>query len=449
MKGDIVIVKIEILAQWTKVFSFTFYQNICSKKFRYITLVIGIFILCVIPVTLIFMDETQKDDFESSVKNVIVYDQAHLGTIDYNLLSKIGKKNFDNITYENAQNNIKSAIAIAEKKSRSSLILDIVKVSDKYELNIILPNNTELTRKDAYNYTTFLRENFIYILIKKTGLNVKQVSELSIQVQTSVVTTKDSDDESNNLNRMKQVVPIIVIMILFIMITLYGHSISNNIVLEKSSKLIEMLLMSVRPYAIIFGKLLALSLSAILQLIVWIICLVMGTSLGIYLIKQKHPNTTLDIIEVLNKIKFVDTFNAVTLIIAVITIVLGFVLYCSLSALFGAIAGNYTELQGTNTFFLITVITSYIATLIPLFTKDVSNINILLYIPFTAVFIVPSNILLGEITILQAVVSVVIITVVTFLSVILAGIIYNMMVLYKGTIPSYKKVFKMLSEKYF
>lgn len=75
-------------------------------------------------------------------------------------------------------------------------------------------------------------------------------------------------------------VPMIFCLALYMIILIHGQSISKAIIADKSSKLIEMLLTSVKPYAIIAGKVLGVATVAIGQMLVWLGSGVMGYLIG-------------------------------------------------------------------------------------------------------------------------------------------------------------------------
>ena len=74
----------------------------------------------------------------------------------------------------------------------------------------------------------------------------------------------------------------------------------------------------------------------------------------------------------------------------------------------------------------------------------VSSKEWLNYFPFTSFLITPSRVILGEITVLTALVSLAITIAISIVFMLLAGKIYTMMSLYKGNPPSIRKVIEMM-----
>ena len=73
-------------------------------------------------------------------------------------------------------------------------------------------------------------------------------------------------DEWNVFETMiNYVVPIVISLVLFIMIFAYGQTVAQSIATEKTSRVMELLLTSVRPLAVVIGKVLAMGCVSILQ----------------------------------------------------------------------------------------------------------------------------------------------------------------------------------------
>ena len=64
------------------------------------------------------------------------------------------------------------------------------------------------------------------------------------------------------------IVPIVFSLVLFIFIFAYGQTVAQSIATEKTSRVMELLLTSVRPLAVVIGKVLAMCLVSIAQFLV-------------------------------------------------------------------------------------------------------------------------------------------------------------------------------------
>lgn len=85
---------------------------------------------------------------------------------------------------------------------------------------------------------------------------------------------------------------------LYICYLLYGAQVLNGVLEEKTSRIVEVMLASVRPIELMMGKLLGICLTALTQLVIWIGTLVVMTAPGIvamiaFIPEGKVPNFTI------------------------------------------------------------------------------------------------------------------------------------------------------------
>ena len=90
-------------------------------------------------------------------------------------------------------------------------------------------------------------------------------------------TAEESDSEGSYI--VKLLVPLFFAMTIYMAILLYGQSIGRSVVSEKSSKIVDVLLSSVRPDDLLMGKIFGVALSGVLQFSIWIIFALVGVSL--------------------------------------------------------------------------------------------------------------------------------------------------------------------------
>ena len=241
------------------------------------------------------------------------------------------------------------------------------------------------------------------------------------------------------------------IMVLYFFVLIYGSGVSSSVVTEKSSKLMETFLTSVKPSAMVMGKLLAISLSGMLQLVSWVLSLLLGFAAGGGMAQSLNPEAVNPLTEVLELAAYITDgmFSAGTLIAALVMALLGVLLYCSLAAIGGALAGKQEDLSSTSVAFTMVLIISFFASMygggIEGFGADTGWFKTMLdWIPFTAVMVTPSKLLLGLIPLGYGLGSMALTAVVTLLLVAAAGRLYKAMALYRGKVPSFKDVIRLL-----
>lgn len=123
---------------------------------------------------------------------------------------------------------------------------------------------------------------------------------------------------------------------LILMMSLFwgGGYLMQSVVQEKENRVIEIILSSVRPVPLLFGKIMAMGLAAIIQVI---------TLLGTTLYIMSRAGDTLGILQGFS-------ISASSLAIAGVYFVLGFLMFGSLMAAIGALTSSVRESQNLVTF---------------------------------------------------------------------------------------------------
>lgn len=92
-------------------------------------------------------------------------------------------------------------------------------------------------------------------------------------------------------------------------------------------------------------------------------------------------------------------FSLPALLLAAAIILAGFLMYCSLSAIGGSLAGKAEDLGTTNVLFSMVLVASFLACIIAGgMDGSAAGAAWLDWVPFTAVLIAPAHVLLGELT---------------------------------------------------
>ena len=249
---------------------------------------------------------------------------------------------------------------------------------------------------------------------------------------------------------LSMVIPYLNIMVLYFFVLLYGQGVAQSVITEKTSKLMEFFLISVRPSAMILGKLTAVCLSGVIQLFSWILALMAGFGLGSLGAEAIDPETDMLVLQLLQSFGSMTEgmFSAGGVVLALAMLLTGMLLYCSLAGIGGAIAGKPEDLSSTNVMFTLILIGSFFACLLAGGLDGSGNAaGWMDWLPFTAVMVTPARIVLGTISLAKGFGCLLVSLATALVLTILAGRLYKQMVLYKGSLPGPKKLLEMLKEK--
>jgi ABC-type Na+ efflux pump permease subunit len=135
----------------------------------------------------------------------------------------------------------------------------------------------------------------------QAGLSVKQLTSV---LKPSVTSFSQVGESTNEIAQaIKMAAPMLFGFILYMMLILYGQTISKSVSTEKTSKLMEVLLISVHPYALITGKVLAITSMALGQFVTWIAAAFVGLYGGNAIAHGIYPQYENSAITIINFLK--------------------------------------------------------------------------------------------------------------------------------------------------
>lgn len=460
-----------------KIFAFTFERQVKSTGYLVGTIVFAL--LCfLLPAGIMAAVEYFGGDSDSAVETaavspvqtVYVADETD-GAADWNLLTQAGSETFGGISYVTC-GSLEEADAQAGQEEHSLILLleEAKKTAQEntlsqasngsqngYQMHLLLPNNTSLSEGDAGDLESFLQANFQIILLQKSGIDPAAAAELLVPATTEVTTFGEEalSETEAALESMREVLgmllPYLNIMILYFLVLFYGQGVANNVIMEKTSKLMDTFLVAVKPTAMVFGKVLAVTAASMLQFVIVAASLIGGFAAGSALVRMINPDSDMLLLLFFDSLsEFQGVLTVPGILLAVVMMVSGFFLYCSLSAIGGSAAGKPEDLSSTNVVFTTVLIVSFLAAL---YAGGIGSMDSgafakwLDFVPFTSILVTPSRIMLGEVSLGMGFVSLLLVLIVSVLCLLLAGKVYRMMALYKGNPPTPAKLMKMLKEK--
>lgn len=471
-----------------KIFAFTFRNQVKAKGWLSTTIVL--FLLCMaIPAAAIVLvgsdfvkdeepgvteeagqsgsEELSSETSEDPVRidTVYVVDETPGEALTFHTLSLIADSRYEDIQYQWCGDRLEAARQ--EAQGVHDLILLIEQHGPSYVFRVLVPEQSELERSDAWEYAAFLEQYSKSVMIEKSGLDTRKTAELSMVVygyqsaageMEEEITQDDLYTEDGSLNMetlavlaeqlkgvLKYVLSYLVIMFMYFMIILYGQGIANNVILEKSSKLMETFLVSVKPAAMVFGKVTAQVLACIIQILLWIAGVLAGCIGGVYLLKTFYPDTNFFLVEVFSSLKgFGTLFSIPGVIVAVAILLAGFAMYATIAAACAALADKQEDLSSSISVFTMILLISFFASLYGGLASGTVPMWMNL-VPFTATLVLPASLMLGECSVAIGLLSLGIILLCIVVMAVLAGRIYKMMVFYRGKVPSIGQIGKMLA----
>lgn len=247
--------------------------------------------------------------------------------------------------------------------------------------------------------------------------------------------------------------------LLFMFIIIYGNMIMRSVIEEKTSRIIEIIISSVKPIQLMMGKIIGTSLAGVTQFIIWIILggvllSVVSAIFGIDILQMQTPqqemmNQAMSNSDAQNMAQELITgfvnLPILNLCVAFLFFFIGgYLLYSSLYAAIGAAVDNETD---TQQFMMPIIMPLILAVYVGVFTviEDPHGTvsTVFSFIPFTSPVVMLMRIPFG-VPIWQQLLSFAILVGTFTLTVWFAAKIYKVGILMYGKKPTYKELFKWL-----
>ena len=170
-----------------------------------------------------------------------------------------------------------------------------------------------------------------------------------------------------------------------------------------------------------------MSATGILQIAIWIACGVGGYIGGTYIAESINPDY---INYVSNIITFFSNeggvaFSIGAIVLAIVTIALGFFMYCVLAALIASAISKIEDMSSSQGLFQLPVMIGFMMAYVVPLLGDESLGKLANILPVSAPFCLPANILIGKCTMAEGILSLAVLLVTTLILIIVTGRVYK------------------------
>ena len=294
--------------------------------------------------------------------------------------------------------------------------------------------------------------------LQKDGVTLAQIeaSKISINIAQE---SFDGEKSSKIDNLVKLAFGGAAGYLLFMFIIIYGNMIMRSVIEEKTSRIIEVIISSVKPIQLMMGKIIGTSLAGITQFVIWVILggvllTIVSAIFGIDMTQVQTPQQEL-VNQAMqaegaqamaeNLITAIGNLPLTNLVVAFMFFFIGgYLLYSSLYAAIGAAVDNETD---TQQFMLPILMPLILAVYVGLFTviEDPHGTvsTVFSFIPFTSPVVMLMRIPFG-VPLWQQGISLLLLIGTFILAVWFAAKIYRVGILMYGKKPTYKELFKWL-----
>lgn len=386
---------------------------------------------------------------KSDLKQIAIHDETGMFVSSF--------ENDEEYVYLDKSATAMTALKDSVSKETFEGVLFIPKTAD----NKILQKKIRYVSNDSpamtfiYNIEQVISEKLTTDNLLKAQLDTAAIRNASAKVSISL--EKASGEESViGLNEIKIGIGGMFGYLIMMFIIIYGNMVMRSVIEEKTNRIVEIIISSVKPFQLMMGKIIGTSLAGILQFTIWAIIglvLLFGASAFFGVNVGSGSGISPEVIDAAQKdmgtiqLYINELFNlpiATMLISFIIYFIGGYFLYSSVYASIGAAVDNETDSQQ---FMLPVIMPLILGVYIGFFTvindPHGTVATVFSMIPLTSPIVMLMRIPFG-VPIWQLILSIVILFG-TFLGVVwFAAKIYRIGILMYGKKPTYRELFRWL-----
>ena len=394
---------------------------------------------------------------DEKVKEIVYVDNS-------GLFSKDDFKDSETIRYQDY-----TALGIAETKKK-------VEEGDYYGALIIpkqdsleiLANAIEFYSKDSPGMSvmnsleTKIERKLRNEKLNNFGIDLEKINASKIQSEIKMLNFS-GEESSKLINGLKIGVGLIAGYLLMMFVMIYGTSVMRSVIEEKTSRIIEIIVSSVKPFQLMLGKIIGNASAGLLQFLIWgilifIISTVAFSIFGIDMVEMQTAKLPAEQLEAAKQAAGMDKMQLIIqeilrlpilkmFILFIFYFLGGYMLYSSLFAAVGAAVDNETDTQQ----FMLPIMGPLILGVYVGFATVINDphgsIAVLFsHIPLTSPIVMLMRVPFG-VSWYELAISMTLLVITFVFMVWLAAKIYRVGILMYGKKPTYKDLYKWLKYK--
>ena len=461
-----------------EVFRFTLIQTVKSKAYIVSAIIMLVLAILTAPVMqLINGSGKDKELKETAIETVHICNGLTFLADGTAITDMTGKKVFSGVKFESIPLNLPNDLLTKTEEEivaafREADEVNYKKISEQLEeqgskckdvilhtylneergitVEVVRVAGSDVDDDECQELLEKICENLDAYKIKISGLSEADLKILdynyTVEMNYLGADGKISPEEDTGIGGGQFGVAYAIMFIVAMVCIMSGTQVATAVVTDKSSRVVELLLTSVRPMALLFGKILAMLVATVGQYVVLILAVVCSNKLTEVLFDTKTSYLT----SLIPK-GILSNLTIVNALIALVLIVLGLIFYATLAGICGAMVSKMEELQEALKYFTITsIIGMYMSIGAIVYMQKSSTgpfVRFCEVFPLSSSMVTPGGRIIGVVPIEFALIAIALLLVLDFLLIRFAAGVYEGLITNMGNRLTFKDVIAMARNK--
>jgi ABC-2 type transport system permease protein len=294
------------------------------------------------------------------------------------------------------------------------------------------------------------------------GIDLEKINASKIQSDIKMINFS-GEESSKLINGLKIGLGLIAGYMLMMFVMIYGTSVMRSVIEEKTSRIVEIIVSSVKPFQLMLGKIIGNASAGLLQFLIWgilifIITTVASSVFGIDMVEMQTAKLPAEQLEAAKQAAGMDKMQLIIqevlrlpilkmFVLFIFYFLGGYMLYSSMFAAVGAAVDNETDTQQFMLPIMLPLILGVYVGFATVMNDPHGSIAVLFsHIPFTSPIVMLMRVPFG-VSWTELAISMTLLLVTFVFMVWLAAKIYRVGILMYGKKPTYKDLYKWLKYK--
>lgn len=232
-------------------------ERVRKKSFLITTILMPLLMLAlmIIPTLIVAFSDHEES-------TIVVIDRT--GVIGSQLIS-------DDITkYEVTDIALDSALKIADVSAIVEIPASAISVNSTVRVFSNEPSSMKLESDIRHQINSIIENE------RLKQYNIDNLSKIMEEVKSDIIIQtfrndpeSDSDDNEQSSTMISYMIAMALTFLLYMLILIYGQMVMTSIIEEKTNRVLELVVSSVKPTQLMLGKILGIGLVAVTQIVIW------------------------------------------------------------------------------------------------------------------------------------------------------------------------------------
>ncbi len=264
----------------------------------------------------------------------------------------------NNFRYEHVQLSLNEAKADIPKSNRYGLLyIPDINVSDPQGINFFSEGSPSISVQR--NVEQAVKRQLRDIKLERSSISRETLDMLEADVDINTINLTEGGSEQEGSAGVASAVGYVSAFLIYMFIFLYGAQVMRGVIEEKTSRIVEVIISSVRPFQLMMGKIIGVASVGLTQFMLWVLFTLVIAGVGLSFFSEDISTTSPEAVAeqmteeqaaqvetVTNVLDAINTVNIPLIIGCFVFYFLGgYLLYSALFAAVGSAADSDTDTQ--------------------------------------------------------------------------------------------------------